>query len=91
MIDDLGLVGLPLSVRDAEEIKKCCNKAPFGRGENTLVDETVRRTWQLSPEGQSSAYATDKKVIDRRVDVDICTSDEPLKYGKTCQMTRYDV
>ncbi|TVY62770.1 hypothetical protein LSUE1_G009132 [Lachnellula suecica] len=38
-----GGVGLPLSDRDAEAI------APFGKREKTLVDTSVRKTWEVSP------------------------------------------
>ncbi|TVY13045.1 hypothetical protein LARI1_G009289 [Lachnellula arida] len=44
-----GLVGLPLSDRDAEAIIAASHQAPFGKGEETLVDTTVRKTWEVSP------------------------------------------
>jgi hypothetical protein len=40
-------IPLPLVSRDASTIKSNCEQAPFGRGEDTLVDESVRKTWQL--------------------------------------------
>jgi len=43
-----GLVGLPLSDRDAAAIVGASHQAPFGKGEETVVDETVRKTWELS-------------------------------------------
>ncbi|XPS78731.1 hypothetical protein M3J09_010735 [Ascochyta lentis] len=46
-IKDLGIVGLPLSTRDAVAIAGKCRKAPFGKGDETVVDEAVRRTWEL--------------------------------------------
>lgn len=46
-IAKLGTVGLPLSVRDAAAIKAEAQQAPFGKGEHTVVDKTVRDTWQL--------------------------------------------
>ncbi|KAI1308254.1 hypothetical protein F5Y03DRAFT_350483 [Xylaria venustula] len=42
------LIPLPLTDRDAESIKKLAHQAPFGRGDQTVVDVTVRRTWELS-------------------------------------------
>ncbi|KAK9777645.1 hypothetical protein SCAR479_05693 [Seiridium cardinale] len=39
---------LPLTARDAEALKAACSQAPFGRGDETLVDESVRRTWELN-------------------------------------------
>jgi hypothetical protein len=46
-IGTLGPVGLPLSVRDAMAIAGICKQSPFGRGDETVVDETVRKTWEL--------------------------------------------
>jgi hypothetical protein len=46
-INGLGTVGLPLSVRDAQAIAFICKKSPFGRGDQTLIDECVRKTWEL--------------------------------------------
>ncbi|KAI1074913.1 hypothetical protein F5B20DRAFT_561599 [Whalleya microplaca] len=41
------LIPLPLVPRDAETIRSACRRAPFGRGEETLVDTSVRKTWEL--------------------------------------------
>jgi hypothetical protein len=46
----LGPIGLPLTDKQAEELKKLCEQAPYGKGEETLVDPSVRRVWQLKPE-----------------------------------------
>lgn len=46
-LSDLGIVGLPLSTRDAEAIKSRSIQAPFGMGERTVVDKTVRDTWEM--------------------------------------------
>jgi hypothetical protein len=44
-----GIIGLPLSDRDAQSIVRASQKAPFGKGERTIVDDSVRKTWQMSP------------------------------------------
>jgi len=44
-----GLIGLPLSDRDAQAIVAASHQAPFGKGEETLVDTSVRKTWEVSP------------------------------------------
>jgi hypothetical protein len=44
-----GLIGLPLSDRDAQAIVAASHQAPFGKGEETLVDTSVRKTWEISP------------------------------------------
>lgn len=41
------LIPLPLMERDASMIKGECEQAPFGRGDDTVVDQSVRKTWQL--------------------------------------------
>lgn len=47
-IDGLGKVGLPLSDRDAVELCRICHQAPFGKGSETFVDTSVRKTWELN-------------------------------------------
>ena len=44
-----GQIGLPLTEFQAKDIAKKCSQAPFGRGEKTIVDTSVRKTWQLNP------------------------------------------
>ena len=46
-IEELGLIGLPLSERDAQAIKSIAEQAPFGMGERTIVDKEVRDTWEI--------------------------------------------
>lgn len=46
-IDGLGSLGLPLSERDVMALIERCHKSPFGRGSETHIDETVRKTWEL--------------------------------------------
>ncbi|KAI1503714.1 hypothetical protein F5X99DRAFT_406714 [Biscogniauxia marginata] len=41
------LIPLPLIPRDAENIKRICRQAPFGKGDETVVDTSVRKTWEL--------------------------------------------
>ena len=48
-VEGLGPVGLPLTVKQAKELKKHCERAPYGKGEQTLVDTSVRRVWRLAP------------------------------------------
>lgn len=48
-LGDSGIIGLPLSVRDAELLISKCRQSPFGKGEETIVDETVRKSWELNP------------------------------------------
>jgi predicted 2-oxoglutarate/Fe(II)-dependent dioxygenase YbiX len=45
----LGQIGLPLSKTQARELIKLCRQAPFGKGTETVVDTSVRRSWTLEP------------------------------------------
>lgn len=49
IVEGAGIVALPLQPEQAIILQSCCQAAPFGRGEQTLWDPTVRRTWQLEP------------------------------------------
>ncbi|KAH7119313.1 hypothetical protein EDB81DRAFT_667473 [Dactylonectria macrodidyma] len=40
-------VPLPLRPDDAETIRNACRQAPFGRGDETVVDTSVRKAWEL--------------------------------------------
>jgi len=42
-----GTVGLPLADRDAKGIAAICKQSPFGKGDHTVVDTSVRKTWEI--------------------------------------------
>ena len=44
------VLSLPLTISQAKDIISVASQAPFGRGEETIVDTSVRCTWQLDPE-----------------------------------------
>lgn len=46
-IDGVGRISLPLIPVQAEELIAIAARSPFGRGEETLIDIDVRRTWQI--------------------------------------------
>ena len=46
-VDGVGPVALPLLPMQAEQLLAVAERAPYGRGEETLVDTAVRRTWQI--------------------------------------------
>jgi predicted 2-oxoglutarate/Fe(II)-dependent dioxygenase YbiX len=48
-VEGLGPVGLPLTAKAAEELIRHCDRAPYGKGEETLVDTKVRRVWKMDP------------------------------------------
>jgi hypothetical protein len=49
-VEGMGPIALPLTSQQAEELKQHCQQAPYGKGEKTLVDTSVRRVWELKPE-----------------------------------------
>jgi hypothetical protein len=49
-VEGLGPVGLPLTAGVAKELVKHCHQAPYGKGEKTLVDTSVRRVWRMRPD-----------------------------------------
>ncbi len=46
----VGPVALPLLASQALALIAAAERAPYGRGEDTVVDTTVRRTWQIGAE-----------------------------------------
>lgn len=48
-VNGIGAIGLPLVSSQMQEMIKLCEQAPYGKGEDTIVDTSVRNTWQLSP------------------------------------------
>ncbi|KAK0716561.1 hypothetical protein B0T21DRAFT_425871 [Apiosordaria backusii] len=46
-IDGLGDVTMPLSETQARDVKARCRQAPYGKSSDTIVDTTVRNTWEL--------------------------------------------
>jgi predicted 2-oxoglutarate/Fe(II)-dependent dioxygenase YbiX len=46
-VDGVGQIALPLLPAQAEQLIAAAERAPYGRGEATIVDTSVRRTWQI--------------------------------------------
>ncbi len=49
-IEGVGPVALPLLREQAERIIGVAEAAPYGRGEETVIDPAVRRCWQIGPD-----------------------------------------
>ncbi len=49
-VEGIGNVGVPISAADARRLIERASQAPYGRGEQTIVDTNVRRVWQLEPQ-----------------------------------------
>jgi hypothetical protein len=50
-VDGVGRIALPLLPVQAEQLIAIAARAPYGRGEETLIDTDVRRTWQIAADG----------------------------------------
>lgn len=49
-ISGVGTLPLPLLLPElAQQITSLATKSPFGKGPDTLVDESVRKSWQIDP------------------------------------------
>lgn len=46
-VHGIGPIAFPLLPTQAEQLIAVAQRAPYGRGEETLVDTAVRRTWQI--------------------------------------------
>jgi hypothetical protein len=47
-VKGIGPVALPLTAHQAKALIELSEQAPFGRGEETIVDTDVRQSWQIS-------------------------------------------
>jgi hypothetical protein len=48
-IDGVGVISFPLLDSQTQDIIKRAERAPYGRGGETILDTSVRNTWQLAP------------------------------------------
>ena len=46
-VEGVGRIALPLLPLQAEQLVTVAEHAPYGRGQETIVDTQVRRTWQI--------------------------------------------
>lgn len=49
-VDGVGRIALPLLPVQMQQLVAAAERAPFGKGAQTLVDTEVRRTWQIDAE-----------------------------------------
>jgi hypothetical protein len=49
-VEGVGPIALPLLPAQAAALVAVADAAPYGPGEETLVDPSVRRTWQIAPD-----------------------------------------
>ena len=49
-VEGVGRLALPVLPAQAAQLAAVAEPAPYGRGEETVLDPTVRRSWQIGPE-----------------------------------------
>ncbi|MEZ5085911.1 MAG: 2OG-Fe(II) oxygenase [Tessaracoccus sp.] len=49
-IEGIGRVGLPINAPQAKKLVAAARPAHFGKGEETLLDASVRDTWEITPD-----------------------------------------
>lgn len=49
-VDGVGVVSFPVPTEQARALAAAAERAPYGRGDQTLVDESVRKVRQISPD-----------------------------------------
>ena len=62
-VNEVGEVSLPVSAAAAEKLIKAADQAPYGRGEETIVDTDVRRVWQIEPDKITFHNQNWRKVV----------------------------
>lgn len=67
-VGGIGAIGLPPAAGQIEELKQRCEQAPYGKGQDTLVDTAVRRVWRLTPDRFALTNPAWKTFIDEAVD-----------------------
>ena len=49
-VEGVGVLSFPVPSAQIRQITGHATRAPYGRGEATILDESVRKVWQLPPE-----------------------------------------
>jgi len=66
VVEGVGPLALPILASQAEQLVSVAEVAPYGRGGDTLVDTSVRRTWQIGAESvrvRDTTWPTTLKAI----------------------------
>lgn len=66
-VKGVGEIALPLSKRQAAALKKQAHQAPYGKGEQTLVDTDVRRVWEIDADQVTFANPEWPKAVEAAV------------------------
>jgi hypothetical protein len=50
VIDGVGILSFPVPLAQTHALIKQATRAPYGQGEQTILDESIRKVWQLPPQ-----------------------------------------
>lgn len=78
----MGVIGFPLTPQQAEQMRSLCEQAPYGKGEKTIVDTSVRRVWQMFPDKfvlKNRAWEQFLSSITKSVKEDLGLEDQQLE------------
>jgi hypothetical protein len=67
LVEGVGQIAFPLLPAQGEQLIAVAQRAPHGRGTATIVDTTVRRTWQIGPGQVSLGGKHWRTTLDRLV------------------------
>ena len=74
-VNGYGLLPFPLIKTTVDSIKPLCKQSPYGMGEETLVDITVRNSYQLDPsqfEIKNNLFSTQlDRIIQKKIKSDL--------------------
>ena len=74
-VNGYGVLPFPLNKTTVDSIKPICKQSPYGMGEETLVDITVRNSFQLDPsqfEIKNNLFSTQlDKLIQKKIKPDL--------------------
>ncbi|KDN63793.1 putative 2OG-Fe(II)oxygenase superfamily protein [Colletotrichum sublineola] len=87
-VHDVGPIGLPLQEPQIRQVIDKAIQAPFGKGSKTIIDTTVRNTWELDPkqfELRSPRWGSDLQRICAIVASDHAGQTKTFKTSKVDQ------
>ncbi|KAI0383698.1 hypothetical protein F5Y04DRAFT_249498 [Hypomontagnella monticulosa] len=64
-IKDIGRIGIPLSEAQAKQLAAKCHQAPYEEGSETIIDRSVRNTWELDPDQFEIKAPNWQKYLDK--------------------------
>jgi hypothetical protein len=74
VVKGMGAVSFPVPPGQSRELVSVAERAPYGRGDETLVDEGVRKVWQIAPQRVSfggKRWERSLKALTARVEVEL--------------------